>query len=210
MSKWIYSGLFVFSILISPQVHAQKPGGYVRKPMPAPNFFVPQKALPQPEKLPPFNIPEPEIPAAITTQNTPHNPEPDITFERQEQTDLPESTQEEEFNPNLDITLPETSIDNKESSMPKYKQEYDAYVKDLNVIAETGQAPANPELEKDLEKLNSEDRLEVDEDGRILNSFQQSQLINPMANVQILEQVEIDRTKSTATEEPYNPFANGK
>lgn len=214
MNKLIFGGMLILLGSVSTLVYAQHPGSYMRKPLPAPNFFVPQKALPQPEKLPPFNIPEQEENIPEEVVHKPSTPAPTITFEREEETSPEKNSPAEEFNPKLDVSLPEP----EETTAPKYKQEYDAYVKDLKVIAETGKAPTNPELEKDLEKLNSEDRLKVDEEGRITEVFQQSQLINPMASgreygsttVQILEQEEIDRSSSFVSEEAHNPFADGK
>lgn len=209
MNKLIFGGLLGILASISIPANAQKPGNYVRKPMPAPNFFVPQKALPQPEKLPPFYMPEP---AAAPRVVTPDIPAETATFEQEEVITDEETSPVEEFNPNLDVSLPQPEEAVKpENTEPKYKQEYDAYVKDLEAIAETGEAPANPELKKDLEKMNSEERLKVDEDGRITDIFQQSQLINPMAYGKELpeQEEEVMSPETAAYFGGTNPFYDG-
>ena len=46
-----------------------------------------------------------------------------------------------------------------DENRPEYQQEYDAYLQDLEVIAQTGKAPANPDLEADLAKMSSNDKI---------------------------------------------------
>ena len=57
MNKLIFGG--ILSLLISGNLPAaaQQPGQYVRKALPQPAFFVPQKDIQYQEKLPPFNLP---------------------------------------------------------------------------------------------------------------------------------------------------------
>jgi len=229
MNGRIFCGLLGLLVSTSFPADAQNPGRYVRKPLPAPNFFVPEKALSHQEKLPPFNLPRQKqaTDAAVAEEPIGETPHEAISFKSADNNTEESAEAIKEFNPSLDVSLPEEPLaDSDDAATPKYKQEYDTYIKDLKVIEETGQAPKNPELEEDLKKLDSEDRLEVDEEGRIINSFQQSQLINPMAygreypsasNTQILEQVEINRSPEpipaavpSSEEEPQNPFATGK
>lgn len=101
--------------------------------------------------------------------------------------DNKEESVPDEFNPNLDITLPEVPQEKAEpqAATPKYQQEYAAYVKDLQAIEQSGQALPNQELEDDLAQMGSEQRLEVDAEGKILNPFSQAQLINPMAEAPV-------------------------
>ena len=146
--------------------------------------------------------------------------------------DNKEESVPDEFNPNLDITLPEVPQEKAEpqAATPKYQQEYAAYVKDLQAIEQSGQALPNQELEDDLAQMGSEQRLEVDAGGKILNPFSQTQLINPMAEAplrdasvpkaakkstaQILDKVEIIRRPpqqeelSAQDNAPDNPFAD--
>lgn len=46
-----------------------------------------------------------------------------------------------------------------DENRPEYQKEYDAYLRDLEVIAQTGKAPANPDLEADLAKMSSNDKI---------------------------------------------------
>lgn len=46
-----------------------------------------------------------------------------------------------------------------EDNRPEYQREYEAYLNDLQVIAETGAAPRNEGLEADLAKMDSDKRI---------------------------------------------------
>ena len=46
-----------------------------------------------------------------------------------------------------------------DENRPAYQKEYDAYLQDLEIIAETGKAPENPILEADLAKMNSNQKI---------------------------------------------------
>lgn len=46
-----------------------------------------------------------------------------------------------------------------DENRPAYQQEYDAYLQDLEVIAETGKAPENHILKADLAKMNSNQKI---------------------------------------------------
>ena len=201
---------------------------YVRKPLPQPDFFVPQKDVEYQEKLPPFYIPEVQPQVEPEAQEAPKS----IEFQPQQQNQT-QPTPEPEFNPNLDINLDSSAPVTKEEETPKYKQEYDAYLKDLSVIAQTGKAPYNGDLEADLSTLSDDTRLEVSEEGKISPHSSNEELINPMALAQVLpaqtpanvsteakiiDSVEVinlpetlqkakDSSADNATEEYDNPFA---
>ena len=231
MNKLIFGG--ILSLLISGNLPAaaQQPGQYVRKALPQPAFFVPQKDIQYQEKLPPFNLPP--QPAEVKVQTTVEKVQySEPAFQPEVISDNKEESVPDEFNPNLDITLPEVPQEKAEpqAATPKYQQEYAAYVKDLQAIEQSGQALPNQELEDDLEQMGSEQRLEVDAEGKILNPFSQAQLINPMAEApvrdasvpkaakkstaQILDKVEIIRRPpqqeelSAQDNAPDNPFAD--
>ena len=231
MNKLIFGG--ILSLLISGNLPAaaQQPGQYVRKALPQPAFFVPQKDIQYQEKLPPFNLtPQPAEVKVQTTVEKVQYSEP--AFQPEVISDNKEESVPDEFNPNLDITLPEVPQEKAEpqAATPKYQQEYAAYVKDLQAIEQSGQALPNQELEDDLAQMGSEQRLEVDAEGKILNPFSQAQLINPMAEApvrdasvpkaakkstaQILDKVEIIRRPpqqeelSAQDNAPDNPFAD--
>lgn len=230
MNKLIFGG--ILSLLISGNLPAaaQQPGQYVRKALPQPAFFVPQKDIQYQEKLPPFNLPP--QPAEVKVQTTVEKVQySEPAFQPEVISDNKEESVPDEFNPNLDITLPEVPQEKAEpqAATPKYQQEYAAYVKDLQAIEQSGQALPNQELEDDLAQMGSEQRLEVDAEGKILNPFSQAQLINPMAEApvrdasvpkaakkstaQILDKVEIIRRPpqqeelSAQDNAPNNPFA---
>lgn len=139
---------------ISPLAFSQET--YVRKPLPAPDFFVPQKDVQYQEKLPPF--PQPELPNEQIEQALPEQPK----FQPVPPQTKP-VTHELEFNPSLDVNLGENQ--SSAENTPKYKQEYDAYLQDLNSIALTGKAPNNPELNKDLSALSNDTRINVNNSG---------------------------------------------
>ena len=231
MNKLIFGG--ILSLLISGNLPAaaQQPGQYVRKALPQPAFFVPQKDIQYQEKLPPFNLPP--QPAEVKVQTTVEKVQySEPAFQPEVISDNKEESVPDEFNPNLDITLPEVPQEKAEpqAATPKYQQEYAAYVKDLQAIEQSGQALPNQELEDDLAQMGSEQRLEVDAEGKILNPFSQAQLINPMAEApvrdasvpkaakkstaQILDKVEIIRRPpqqeelSAQDNAPNNPFAD--
>lgn len=231
MNKLIFGG--ILSLLISGNLPAaaQQPGQYVRKALPQPAFFVPQKDIQYQEKLPPFNLPP--QPAEVKVQTTVEKVQySEPAFQPEVISDNKEESVPDEFNPNLDITLPEVPQEKAEpqAATPKYQQEYAAYVKDLQAIEQSGQALPNQELEDDLAQMGSEQRLEVDAGGKILNPFSQTQLINPMAKAplrdasvpkaakkstaQILDKVEIIRRPpqqeelSAQDNAPDNPFAD--
>lgn len=231
MNKLIFGG--ILSLLISGNLPAaaQQPGQYVRKALPQPAFFVPQKDIQYQEKLPPFNLPP--QPAEVKVQTTVEKVQySEPAFQPEVISDNKEESVPDEFNPNLDITLPEVPQEKAEpqAATPKYQQEYAAYVKDLQAIEQSGQALPNQELEDDLAQMGSEQRLEVDAGGKILNPFSQAQLINPMAEAplrdasvpkaakkstaQILDKVEIIRRPpqqeelSAQDNAPDNPFAD--
>lgn len=231
MNKLIFGG--ILSLLISGNLPAaaQQPGQYVRKALPQPAFFVPQKDIQYQEKLPPFNLPP--RPAEVKVQTTVEKVQySEPAFQPEVISDNKEESVPDEFNPNLDITLPEVPQEKAEpqAATPKYQQEYAAYVKDLQAIEQSGQALPNQELEDDLAQMGSEQRLEVDAGGKILNPFSQTQLINPMAEApvrdasvpkaakkstaQILDKVEIIRRPpqqeelSAQDNAPDNPFAD--
>lgn len=231
MNKLIFGGILSLLILGNLPAAAQQPGQYVRKALPQPAFFVPQKDIQYQEKLPPFNLPP--QPAEVKVQTTVEKVQySEPAFQPEVISDNKEESVPDEFNPNLDITLPEVPQEKAEpqAATPKYQQEYAAYVKDLQAIEQSGQALPNQELEDDLAQMGSEQRLEVDAGGKILNPFSQAQLINPMAEAplrdasvpkaakkstaQILDKVEIIRRPpqqeelSAQDNAPDNPFAD--
>lgn len=161
---------FIFSIAaiaaLSISALAQQPGKYVRKQL-KPAFFIPDKELNRTEKLPEFNY-YPEKKAIIEDEAHPEIIE--ISDEVDMVSELPEEIAESSLPPSTDNRKPlkiesEYINYNKEelAAMPEYKQKYDDYINDLKIIAETGKSPENKRLAEDLAKMNSNDRIIVDE-----------------------------------------------
>ena len=164
MKKSLLISVALFGICLhcSTMTYAQE--RYVRKPLPAPDFFVPKQDVEYREKLPPFNLPKQEdttSPQSIEKVNEP-------TFYPVEEKQAP-IPQEPEFDPTLDVDLSSsTSNENNQSNnTPTYQKEYDAYLQDLNAIAQSGKAPYRLDLEKDLSAMDSEDKIELDLDGNL-------------------------------------------
>ena len=79
-----------------------------------------------------------------------------------------------------------------DDNRPDYQKEYDAYLRDLAVIAETGRAPENPDLEADLQKMSSNDKILLNVKKKVSNSLIFAQNI-PESRARIVDSVEIIR-----------------
>lgn len=73
-----------------------------------------------------------------------------------------------------------------EDNRPEYQREYEAYLNDLQVIAETGVAPKNEGLEADLAKMDSDKRI-------LLTAHSLSGIKTARNSAKILNSVEIIR-----------------
>lgn len=76
---------------------------------------------------------------------------------------------------------------------PEYQKEYEAYMHDLAVIAQTGKAPENPNLAADLAKMSSEKKIRLtaatDNEPVLFSARMQS--LAPMAFAQMSSEAEI-------------------
>ena len=237
MNKLLLSSMFGIVAVSSCPVLAQ-PFTFERKAPQAPQFFVPNSAVTQQEKLPPFHVPQPietktEI-IEINTQPTAPvvSPSQSIDFEP-EKIVSQSPTESLNFNPDIEISTEDTG--SKLPEIPQYQKEYDAYRQDLEHIEKNGKALVNPVLQHDLELMNSDEPLPVDENGKILHPFQQSQLMHASPEVMpaqkertpdwtseshVLGQIEIARdtpepvgpeniiSEKIVKEKLVNPFAN--
>lgn len=107
---------------------------YQRKTV-MPEFFIPQQALPKPEKLPPIKF---------------------STLAPNDNAIKKVSTKEQKSN--RQSAIPAETL----AEMPQYKQKYDEYIEDLDYIAETGEYPSNQGLQNDLAKMNSDEKLYIE------------------------------------------------
>ena len=76
---------------------------------------------------------------------------------------------------------------------PEYQKEYEAYMHDLAVIAQTGKAPENPNLAADLAKMSSDKKIRltaVTDNEPVLFSARMQRLA-PMAFAQMSSEAEI-------------------
>ena len=122
---------------------------YQRKQL-QPDFFVPAGEINPQEKLPPFRQTGGSLPTAETVKKV----------------SMPEIRDSEALtlsadNPVEQYDMEKHITNHKFDASPDYKQKYDAYVNDLKIIAETGKAPENKQLQQDLAKMNSNERFVV-------------------------------------------------
>ncbi len=110
---------------------------YQRKQV-MPEFFIPQQALPKPEKLPPIKF---------------------STLAPQDEAVKKVSLQEQKTTPQTQQTA--TPPEDLEV-MPQYKQKYDEYIEDLEYIGDTGEYPNNQGLRNDLAKMDSDEKFYIE------------------------------------------------
>ena len=73
-----------------------------------------------------------------------------------------------------------------DENRPEYQKEFDAYLKDLDIISQTGNAPKNPALEADLAKMNSEEKI-------LLTAIANTKVKTVQNNAEIMHSVEVIR-----------------
>jgi hypothetical protein len=128
MKKIIF--FVILFLLIVDDINAQ----YIRK-IKEPDFFMPENAkLHKQEKLPSLNIKKIDNGLAETQKNFQDN-------------NLSEKEK---------VSYNKSLYDIRE--VPDYKNKYDEYIRDIKIYDNTKQMPENPELEKDLAKMNSNER----------------------------------------------------
>ena len=128
MKKIIF--FVILFLLIVDDINAQ----YIRK-IKEPDFFMPENAkLHKQEKLPSLNIKKIDNSLAETQKNFQDN-------------NLSEKEK---------VSYNKSLYDIRE--VPDYKNKYDEYIRDIKIYNNTKQMPENLELEKDLAKMNSNER----------------------------------------------------
>ena len=140
---------------------------YVRKKV-LPNYFIPaQEIQPKQEKLPPikYQYGEEETIATRSYDNMPttqsiadrnvlpqaDKAETSLTTARQ---DIPSKQTTSEVT--LDIP------DGSSKEIPDYQQKYQEYLRDIKKVAAGKKMPNNPQLQQDLAKMNSDERILID------------------------------------------------
>lgn len=138
----------VFTVAII-YIHDSK-ARYVRKQL-EPDFFIPKSDKNKPEKLPmPVYLEGEEV----TVKNARRG---DVFVNEVDEPAEENRVQEV-------MALPKTSTQSpiKEEALedtPKYQQKYNDYSNDIEQIGRTGTMPENPELQEDLEQMNSDERI---------------------------------------------------
>lgn len=168
-----------------------QPGQYVRKQI-KPDFFIPQGEMEKKEVLPPFYYEKPQ-PKAVRKKD-------DAVQEVSEVEEIATSEVTEVLVPkkiNKPIDSEYINYNDKElESTPEYQQKYDDYIRDLQKIAKTGQYPENRTLNDELAKMNSNERVIVDDNFGII------------PQPQITQEVEVLEVLSEPEEEALSEEAN--
>lgn len=140
---------------------------YVRKKV-LPNYFIPaQEIQPKQEKLPPikYQYGEDETIATRSYDDMPTTktiavgkiiPQPsaaDVPLTTDTSNDISEPTSSE-----VTLDLPDSSS----KEVPDYQQKYQEYLRDIKKVAAGKKMPNNPQLQQDLAKMNSDERILID------------------------------------------------
>ena len=140
---------------------------YVRKKV-VPNYFIPaQELAPKQEKLPPIKYQYGEG-ETITTRSYDNMPTTKTIADKNivpqtSTTDLPLTT--DNSSETNEPSLSEVTLDLPDSSskeVPDYQQKYQEYLRDIKKVAAGKKMPHNPQLEQDLSKMNSDERILID------------------------------------------------
>ena len=125
---------------------------YVRKQI-EPDFFIPESDKTKPEKLPmPVYLEGEEVTVKNARRGDVFVNEADDNLVAVEEVIEPKAAPQE---PQQQPQVQERVLEDT----PEYKQKYDDYNNDLEQIAKTGTMPENKNLQKDLEQMNSDDRV---------------------------------------------------
>ncbi len=58
---------------------------------------------------------------------------------------------------------PSAPLETAEKNVPEYQQKYQEYLRDIKKVSAGKKMPSNPRLTKDLAKMNSDERILVDQ-----------------------------------------------
>lgn len=134
-----------------------QPGQYVRKQL-KPDFFIPQGEMEKKEVLPPFYYEQPKPKAIVNKDVVPQ----EVSETEEAIPEVAESVLPKAMSKPIDSEYLNYS-DKELENTPEYQQKYDDYIKDLQKIATTGQYPENKTLNDELAKMNSNERMIVDD-----------------------------------------------
>lgn len=153
------------SILCASTVWAQD--RYVRKTQ-EPDFFIPESAKEKPEKLPEFPLIEYYKQQQATEEQRARIENINEIYDEDEwkYDDTPSNEEEKIYTDYWGLSNSyylSMVQDDGLGQTPEYRNKYNEYLDDLEVIAETNIAPQNLNLIKDLIKMDSNEQVAVDE-----------------------------------------------
>lgn len=137
-----------------------------------PDYFIPAQELqPKQEKLPPikYRYGEEETISSRSYDNLPTTravsaaavdtplPLQETTPPRQEAEKAAPGVKEESS------LQPSAPLETAEKNVPEYQQKYQEYLRDIKKVSAGKKMPSNPRLTKDLAKMNSDERILVDQ-----------------------------------------------
>lgn len=187
MKNKFFTAIFlIISLLWVSETFAQQ-NSFVRKKV-HPEFFIPEKAYDKPEKLPEFYVLEPEPLEEVKTISkkplkkelvpiimpelankeagkfTENVIEQDIQDDEQSVSDIITITDADLTDETFYVSDYLHFIDDIDlRDLPLYKQKYDEYLADLEIISQTGKIPDNASLTKDLAMMKSNLKINADE-----------------------------------------------
>ena len=94
-----------------------------------------------------------------------------------------------------------------DENRPEYQKEYDAYLRDLEVIARTGKAPVNPDLDADLAKMNSNNKIMLTAPQKKASA---ELLLVQNSDAQIMDSVEVIRVPEEFRDEYHEVYKEEK
>lgn len=157
--------IFIILLLAFGGFASQANSGYVRKKV-KPNFFMPEEKAAQGEKLPSFPALEKGmlkvsddgmvlIKKTVTTY-IPTKKEKNLPPPKKAEQATNKRASSYRKNDVVAEYTPDDGMGEDFSKSSEYLAMKDAYIRDLQIIADTGETPQNEQLLKNLQKMNSE------------------------------------------------------
>lgn len=145
---------------------------YVRKRI-LPDYFIPAQELePQQEKLPPIkyrygeeetissrsydNLPTTRAVPLISAADAASSPQAETALRREAEKSASGIKEESS-------SQSSAPLETAEKTVPEYQQKYQEYLRDIKKVSAGKKMPSNPRLTKDLTKMNSDERILVDQ-----------------------------------------------
>ena len=135
---------------------------YVRKRV-LPDYFIPAQELqPKQEKLPPIKYRYGEE-ETISSRSYDNLPTTRAVSAAAVDTPLPPQEKAAPGVKEESSLQPSAPLETAEKNVPEYQQKYQEYLRDIKKVSAGKKMPSNPRLTKDLAKMNSDERILVDQ-----------------------------------------------